>query len=269
MQLEHQFTVPAPIDDAWKVLLDVPRVAPCMPGAALDEFDGSAFTGSVKVKLGPISLLYRGSGRFAETDEANHRLVMEASGKESRGSGTATATVTATMQPDGELTQVNVTTELSITGRPAQFGRGMINDVGGKLLGQFADCLATTLGQPSADASAQPGGSAAPPSEAPSPPASTGSSTTSTPDATDIPEAAATARAAHATTSTGSDGATGQGGQPSPDQTEAERAIVDVEPIDLLEITGAQAAIRRYGPYAAAVAVLAILAWLVTRRRRS
>ncbi|WP_129669511.1 SRPBCC family protein [Phytoactinopolyspora endophytica] len=231
MQLDHQFTVPVPVDDAWKALLDVPRVAPCMPGATLDEFDGETFSGSVKVKLGPINLLYKGHGRFAETDEAGHRLVMEASGKESRGSGTAAATVTATMEAEGDTTKVNVTTDLKITGRPAQFGRGMINDVGAKLLGQFSDCLATTLG--ASQAAAEP---------------STATDNTST--------------AAESTTS-----ATGQQ-PPSEPRAAADEANIEVEPIDLLQITGTQAAIRRYGPYAAAGAVLAIVFWLVVRRRR-
>ncbi|MGH8826371.1 MAG: SRPBCC family protein, partial [Jiangellaceae bacterium] len=143
MQLDHRFTVPAPIDEAWTVLLDLPRIAPCMPGATLTDADDTTFSGTVKVKLGPISLLYRGTGRFAETDEAARRIVIEASGKESRGSGTAAATVTATLTAaDGDQTQVDVTTDLKITGRPAQFGRGMLDDVGAKLLGQFAECLA-------------------------------------------------------------------------------------------------------------------------------
>ncbi|NEE01629.1 SRPBCC family protein [Phytoactinopolyspora halotolerans] len=249
MQLDHQFTVPVPVDVAWKALLDVPRVAPCMPGASLDEFDGETFSGSVKVKLGPVNLLYKGQGRFAETDESARRVVMEASGKESRGSGTAAATVTATMTPEGESTTVNVTTDLKITGRPAQFGRGMINDVGGKLLGQFADCLATTLGASETPAT---GGAT-----------TAGASTTAGAGGESTPDGATNTSSTRA-------GATQPGGEepPSADQVAAEEANVEVEPIDLLQITGAQAAIRRYGPYAAAGTLLAVLLWIVLRRRR-
>lgn len=147
MRLDHSFTVPAPVEQAWDVLLDVPRISPCMPGATLTEFDGEKFAGTVKVKLGPVALTYRGSGRFAEIDEAARRVVIEASGKESRGAGTAAATVTAVLVPDGASTRVDVGTDLTITGRPAQFGRGMLADVGERLIGQFASSLADTMGE--------------------------------------------------------------------------------------------------------------------------
>lgn len=147
MRLDHTFTVPATVETAWDVLLDVPGIAPCMPGATLTEFDGEKFAGTVKVKLGPVTLTYRGTGRFAEVDEAARRVVLEASGKETRGSGTAAARVTAVLVPDGDTTRVDVGTDLTITGRPAQFGRGMISDVGERLIGQFAGSLATKLGE--------------------------------------------------------------------------------------------------------------------------
>jgi carbon monoxide dehydrogenase subunit G len=146
MRLDHGFTVPVPVDDAWRVLLDLPRVAPCLPGAALREYDGDTFTGTVKVKVGPIGLEYNGTGRFVERDEAAHRAVIEASGRDVRSPGTARATVTATLAPDGTAgTRVEVATELTVTGRPAQFGRSILHDVGGRLVTQFADCLAETL----------------------------------------------------------------------------------------------------------------------------
>jgi carbon monoxide dehydrogenase subunit G len=147
VQLENSFTVPVPIDEAWRVLLDIERVAPCMPGAALDSVDGDDFTGRVKVKLGPINLTYQGKASFIEKDEAAHRAVIDARGKDQRGNGTAAATVTANLQPEGSITRVNVLTDLNITGRPAQFGRGVMTDVGNKLLGQFADKLAAQLGE--------------------------------------------------------------------------------------------------------------------------
>ena len=146
MQLENSFTVPVPIDEAWRVLLDIERIAPCMPGAALDTVDGDDFTGRVKVKLGPINLTYQGKASFIEKDDAAHKAVIDARGKDQRGNGTAAAVVTAQLAAEGSITRVDVLTDLNITGRPAQFGRGVMTDVGNKLLGQFADKLAAQLG---------------------------------------------------------------------------------------------------------------------------
>jgi carbon monoxide dehydrogenase subunit G len=158
MQLEHSFTVPVESDQAWKVLLDVERIAPCMPGATLSSVDGDSFTGEVKVKLGPINLTYKGKASFVEKDAAARRVVIEASGKETRGAGTAKASVSAALSDAvGGGTTVSVYTDLTITGRPAQFGRGMLQDVGGRLIDQFASCLAETLqAEPTAAAAASP-----------------------------------------------------------------------------------------------------------------
>lgn len=157
MQLEHSFVVPVPVEQAWDVLLDVERIAPCMPGATVQSFDGETVHGQVKVKVGPIQVTYGGQMRFAEKDEAGRRIVMDAKGKESRGTGTAAATVVAVLVDDGGTsTEVTVTTDLAITGKPAQFGRGVMAEVGNKLLGRFADCLAEEIGagereEPAAD----------------------------------------------------------------------------------------------------------------------
>jgi carbon monoxide dehydrogenase subunit G len=154
--LEHEFSVPAPPDVVWAAVIDPERVAPCMPGATLTAVDGSEFSGGVKVKLGPVSLLYKGSGEFLETDEQARRVVIKASGKDSRGNGTAAATVTVTLTEEGSGTRGTVVTDLTVTGKPAQFGRGMIVEVGGKILNTFAECLATKLdaggGTPATDA---------------------------------------------------------------------------------------------------------------------
>jgi len=147
VQLENTFTVPVPIDEAWRVLLDIERIAPCMPGAALDTVTGDDFTGRVKVKLGPINLTYQGKASFVVKDEAARRAVIDAKGKDQRGNGTAAATITAELAEEGDRTRVDVITDLNITGRPAQFGRGVMTDVGNKLLGQFADKLAAQLGE--------------------------------------------------------------------------------------------------------------------------
>ncbi|SDK46674.1 Carbon monoxide dehydrogenase subunit G [Actinopolyspora mzabensis] len=145
MRLEHEFTVPVPADVAWPVLLDPEQVAPCMPGATLKSAEGEEFAGSVKVKLGPVSLMYKGNGSFTEVDHEERRAVIEASGKDSRGNGTASASVTARLASEGTSTRVHVGTELKVTGKPAQLGRGLISDVAQKLIDQFAECLAGRL----------------------------------------------------------------------------------------------------------------------------
>jgi uncharacterized protein len=150
MNLENEFTVPVPVDEAWRVLLDVERVAPCMPGATLTSVDGDDFTGTVKVKVGPITVTYKGEAKFVSKDDATHTAVIEAKGKESRGSGTAGATVTATLAGEGSTTKVRVATDLNVTGRPAQFGRGVMAEVAAKLIDQFAKCLEDEINSPSA-----------------------------------------------------------------------------------------------------------------------
>ena len=151
MELEHEFTVPVPVERAWEVLLDVEKIAPCMPGAVLDigrrRFVHRPGQGQGRADHGRL----RGQAAFLEKDPAAHRAVVEAKGRETRGSGTAAATVTASMADEGGSTRVKVVTDLAITGRPAQFGRGVMNDVGNKLIGQFADCVATTISASGAD----------------------------------------------------------------------------------------------------------------------
>lgn len=141
MELTHDFTVPAPIESAWATFMDLERVGGCFPGASVDSVTADSFSGSVKVKLGPIALVYLGSGAFLERDDAAHRAVIEAKGKDKRGNGTAGATVTVHLTPAGDGTRVDVTTDLAITGKPAQFGRGVMQDVSDKLLQQFVQCI--------------------------------------------------------------------------------------------------------------------------------
>src|SRR5215213_11172712 len=166
MDLEHSFTVPVDVDTAWAEFQDIASVAECFPGAALTSVEGDTFAGSVKVKLGPIALVYNGSGTFTERDETGHRFVVDAKGKDRRGNGTAGATVTLTMDGSGDSTYVKVHTALAITGKPAQFGRGVMQDVSDKLLGQFVACLEQRL-------AGSLGGASAPAGEAPVPPAAT------------------------------------------------------------------------------------------------
>jgi carbon monoxide dehydrogenase subunit G len=150
MKLTHSFVAPAPAEEVWEALIDPERVAPCLPGATLTSVDGKSFSGEVKVKLGPVQLLYRGSGEFVEIDPVLRRAVMKAAGKDTRGNGTASAVVTFQVGDS-----VEVETDLAITGRPAQLGRGLIAEVSGKLVDQFAECLASTLGSVDPDEVAQ------------------------------------------------------------------------------------------------------------------
>jgi carbon monoxide dehydrogenase subunit G len=145
MELEHSFSVPVPVARAWDVLLDVERVAPCMPGATLDSVDGDTISGRIKVKVGPIQMTYAGTAKFTERDDAAHVVVLEASGKETRGAGTAAASVRSELTADGDATRVTVHTTLNVTGKPAQFGRGVMTDVSGRLIGIFAGNLEAML----------------------------------------------------------------------------------------------------------------------------
>jgi carbon monoxide dehydrogenase subunit G len=160
MELTHSFTVPVPLDQAWDVLLDVEKVAPCMPGATLDSVTGDEITGKIKVKVGPISMTYAGKAKFTERDREAAVVKLEASGKETRGAGTASATVRSELSGQGDETHVTVLTNLNVTGKPAQFGRGVLSEVGGRLIGIFADNLAKMLAaEPPAGAPAAPAAS--------------------------------------------------------------------------------------------------------------
>lgn len=245
MELRHEFTVPVPVDEAWRALLDIEGIAPCLPGATVEEYDGKTVTGSVKVKLGPVTVSYKGTAVFEELDEAAHRLVLTAGGRETRGQGTARATVTGTLTERGTGTAVTVVTDLTVTGRPAQFGRGVLAEVGDRLVGQFADCLAQRL--------------AGPPAQAPQ---ETGPEETGPEETGPAPEPAA-GRPEKAS------------GQPAPGADAAARtpagtgrAHDETEPLDLLRAAGVPVA-RRAAAAAGAVAAVALLVvWLRRLRRR-
>jgi carbon monoxide dehydrogenase subunit G len=145
MDLEHSFIIPVPPEQAWQALLDVEQVAPCMPGATVDGFDGENISGKIKIKVGPVQMTYAGKARFTEKDEATKTVVLEASGKETRGSGTASATIRSSLQDENGQTRVLVRTTMTVTGRPAQFGRGVMAEVGGRIIGKFATNLAAQL----------------------------------------------------------------------------------------------------------------------------
>ena len=147
MKLENEFTVPASIDQAWAVLLDVPRVAPCLPGATVEPDQGAEgeYKGQMKIKIGPITAAYKGTVKIQDADEANHVVAMRAQAKDARGQGTAAATITSTMEEVADGTKITVVTDMRVTGPAAQFGRGVMQDVSAKLMTRFADCLAEQM----------------------------------------------------------------------------------------------------------------------------
>ena len=145
MELTNEFRVPLPVDEAWEVLTNIERIAPCMPGATLEGADGDDYHGTVKVKVGPMTAQYKGTVRFVERDDAARKAVLSADGRETKGQGNASATITATITADGDGSAVNVLTDLTISGKVAQFGRGVLADVSTRLMGQFVDCLEKDL----------------------------------------------------------------------------------------------------------------------------
>ncbi len=286
MDLTHDFTVPLDVPTAWEAFNDLERIAPCFPGAAITSVDGDDFTGTAKVKLGPISLQYSGTGTFRERDEASRRAVIDASGKDKRGNGTASATITARLEEVAEGTRVVVETDLKITGRPAQFGRGVIADVGGKILDQFAECLSATLGQSETDgaatSTAPPGGSstsegdhaaAAPSDGASGAEGAEGARATAAPTGSAAPGAAAAAPPVPAATDPSQAGAaaspqpaaaaaTGTPSTPPPRPSAPPSGSAE---LDLGAVVLPMLA-RRYGPTLLACAVTAIVTWRVARR---
>jgi len=177
VELTNEFTVSVPVDQAWSVLTDLERIAPCMPGAELQEVEGDEFRGVVKVKVGPITAQYKGVASFQERDDANHKAVIRAEGRDTRGQGNASATITATLVPEGDGTKVSVVTDLTVTGKVAQFGRGVMADVSAKLMDQFVKALEADVlaGSPATEAKVT---DTAAPSPGAAVPSSNGSSST-------------------------------------------------------------------------------------------
>ncbi len=274
MELTNDFRVGVPVERAWEVLTDVELIAPCMPGAQLQEIEGEEFRGVVKVKVGPITAQYKGAARFLERDDAAHKAVLRAEGRDTRGQGNANATITAQLTPDGDGTAVTVTTDLTVTGRVAQFGRGVMADVSTKLLGQFADCLESKLEADgdggdtpaAADTVTSVGG---PPATAPA-----GSG-----------QPAAAGEAGHGPLDIASEGAAAtaeiEAGAVRAAAAAAAQAVADsaatpvvkvvnapeAEPVDLLDAAGAPVA-KRALPVVAGLTALWLLSLFVRRRRR-
>jgi carbon monoxide dehydrogenase subunit G len=301
VELTNEFRVGVPIEQAWEVLTDVERIAPCMPGAQLQEIEGDEYRGIVKVKVGPITAQYKGAARFVEKDEAAHRAVLRAEGRETRGQGNANATITAQLDPDGDGTKISVITDLTITGRVAQFGRGVLADVSTKLLGQFADCLESKLlagasggagaaaaGGAGAAGAGAGGGADAAGAGAASASATGSSSAASAAGPRDIASEGAAATLGDMPPGAtwpgqgGSSGATAQTAEATPPSAgDADRArangtsgpqirVVDspeAEPVDLLEAAGAPVA-KRLAPAVIGLTVLWLLSVFLRRRRR-
>jgi carbon monoxide dehydrogenase subunit G len=251
MQFEHEFTIPVPVEQAWPVLLDVERIAPCLPGATLDKVEGDAFTGRMKVKVGPITVTYQGKASFEEVDKDAHTVKLKASGKEARGSGTANATVTAGLAEQGGSTKVTVTTTFNVTGRPAQFGRGVMADVGSRLIDRFATNLAGLLsdGGAAEPAASEAEQATAEPAQAP---AAEPVAEAAAERPAESPEPAAERRLTAVPTETRPHGT-----------TRASRST-DEEALDLLEIAG-MPLVKRLAPVVGGFALLTV-AFVVVRR---
>lgn len=228
MKIENTFTVDAPIEEAWELLTNIPEIAPCLPGAKLTDAEDDVYSGGIKVKVGPVTSEYKGSAKFLEKDAENYKAVIDGKGRDVRGAGNAQALITAQMTPVGNQTKVDIETDLKVSGKVAQFGRGVMQDVSTKLLGQFAECLESKIGEPAAI-----DGIAAASAEAASTEAA--------------PAAAAGAATTTATTTT------------------SEQAVEDDDDgaLDLLDVAGG-AVFKRFIPVAvAAVVVLIVLIWVL------
>lgn len=226
MDLQNSFVVPSDIETAWKTLQDVEGLAPCMPGATLTSHDGDDMTGSVKVKLGPVAMTFAGQARFVSKDEATHTMVIEGSGKETKGTGTAKGVVTAVLVEEApDRTRVDINTEFSITGKAAQFGRGVMQDVAGRIIDQFSANLAATMTASGAAAGAAAAAAA------------TGANGSEAPSAATTTAAPAAALPHHE------------------------------EAIDLLGTAGAPVLKRAIPAAIAAVVVIAVVVWVVSRKR--
>jgi len=244
MQITDEFRVGVPVERAWAVLLDVERIAPCMPGAQLQEVEGDEYRGIVKVKVGPITAQYKGAARIVEADEASRTIVIKAEGRDTRGQGNAAATVTARLRADGDATVVGIDTDLHVTGKVAQFGRGVMADVSSKLLGQFVECLHGSVLAGDEASSARPEASPDAPSGAP--PGASGAADTAAPSP-------ATASVPHS-----SAGGASQDGVRKIDAPEAKA-------VDLGRVAGGAVAKRLVPIVVVAAVVVGVVVWLLVR----
>lgn len=242
MKLNSSFVVARSVEDTWAVLTDLVQLAPCLPGARLDKVDGEAHIGTVKVKVGPITAQYKGEARFVERDAVAHRAVLAAKGRDTRGAGNASARIVAELSEGDGGTLVVVDTDLTITGKVAQFGRGVMADVSAKLMQQFADNLAELMESSGSDPA--PAGGAA--SDSPEPPASAGAAAAAG-DGVDPSETDRDPATAAATTP-------GEGFEQRPDD--------EIEAVDLLQVAGVPVLKRLIPVIIILIAVILLLVWL-------
>ena len=271
MELTNEFRVSVPVEDAWAVLTDVERIAPCLPGAQLQEIEGDEYRGIVKVKVGPITAQYKGKATFVEKDDAAHKAVLRAEGRDTRGQGNANATITATLVAEGDGTRVSVVTDLAITGRAAQFGRGVMADVSTKLLGQFVSCLETNvLGGSSAPAATTAAAEAAPAAQ--EAPAEVGAGKAAAAGGGASSAAPVTREPGGATDAALAGGASGTNGSKSEQATVSSgpRQIVSrpAEPVDLLGTAGSPV-LKRLLPAVFGALVAFLVGRRLRRRRRA
>jgi uncharacterized protein len=232
--MENEFMVEAPVEQAWETLLDLERITPCLPGAVLEEESGDEYKGTMTIRLGPVTQKYNGTVSFEETDEESRRAVLKADGKDARGQGTASATITSTLTEEDGGTKVHVETDMHLTGRAAQFGRGVQQEVATKLINQFAECLEKEImGENIREEPEQP-------------------------EAAEEPEEAVSANGS-------GEEAKGE------EEEEPKRRVIeqdhDVEPLDLGEASR-DAVLKRVIPMAAGLSALIVVIWLVRRRHR-
>jgi carbon monoxide dehydrogenase subunit G len=278
MKMNNEFAVGVPVQQAWDVMLDLERIAPCLPGAAIQGSEGDEYQGTMKVKIGPITANYKGTAKFEETDEENRRAVLNATGRDARGQGTASATIVSTLHEEGDSTRVNVETDMKLTGRAAQFGRGIAQDVATKMLDQFADCLEKEIsGGPeegaegAAAASAAPtetsGDGAASQEEPPAMPATGVGGTAGRVISSEDPSVMAGASVEGAVVSDGAQepasATTAEAEQPRAQQ--APRGEPEEQEAFNLGAASQEAILKRAGPVLAGLGLLAILIWLIRR----
>ena len=242
MLIENSFTVDAPISEAWELLTNIAEIAPCLPGAKLTGEEDGIYTGGVKVKVGPVTAEYTGSAEFVEKDDVAYKAVINGKGRDTRGAGNAQALITAQMEALGEQTRVDISTDLKVSGKVAQFGRGVMQDISEKLLGQFAECLEAKIAEPDTIEGVAAASAAAVETVA-APSAVAGNGVASKP-ADVVGAAAEVSRPA----------------TPSVSGTSSD----DDDALDLLDVAG-NAMLKRAAPAAVAALVAAIIIWLARR----
>ncbi len=253
MKIENEFTVSVPVERAWEVLTDLEGIAPCMPGAQLTGVEGETYSGKLRVKVGPVISDFAGTATFTSKDETTHRAVIDAKGRDTRGAGNASASIAASLRPDGDRTVVSVETDLRIAGKLAQFGNRMIAQVSEKLLGQFVDCLESKL----AAESAGPGTSAVSTGDD----SGTASAATSNGPTGAYRAAAETAGGASAGTFAATSG--GPAGRGAGSRTVG--ASAEPEPVDLVKLAGGTVA-KRVVPLVAGIVIIALVIWYLVKR---